>query len=84
LSPESEMAKNIKANIDLEPPPQPRMGRTRVEITARYKGKVVFHKAGPANIVLGLYSKWRKSGGFSQAIAEDIKETLKPHAPKRL
>lgn len=37
---------------------RPHPGRLRMEITCRVKGEVVFHKAGPSNIVLGLYTRW--------------------------
>lgn len=33
-------------------------GRGRIEITVRREGETVFHRAGPFNIVLGLFSKW--------------------------
>jgi len=41
---------------DKEPGP----GRRRASITVKMKGIVVFHEAGPSNIVLGLYRKFLK------------------------
>ncbi len=36
-------------------------GRERLEITIRYKGQVIWHMAGPGNIVRGLHRKWLKN-----------------------
>jgi len=40
---------------------EPGPGRRRASITVKMKGVVVFHKAGPSNIVLGLYRKFLKT-----------------------
>lgn len=41
-----------------EPGKRVHTGRLRLEITVKYTGRVVFHEAGPANIVYGLYTKF--------------------------
>jgi surfactin synthase thioesterase subunit len=39
-------------------------GRRRLEITTKKAGLIVFHKAGPSNIVLGLWRKWLNQSDF--------------------